>query len=55
MNKTGKLSKSIFVCPFCTVFTENADKLVIHLGEEHNEQTLRAFAEEQVIPKRKDH
>ena len=43
----------IFVCPFCTVFTKKLDDLILHFKKEHTEATLRAYAEEQVVPKNK--
>ena len=49
LNKKGK---SIFVCPFCTVFTESTGELVSHFEDEHPEAALRAYAEQQRVPKR---
>ena len=44
--------KTIFVCPFFTILTEKLDELIFHFRKEHGEAALRAYAEEQVVPKK---
>ncbi len=49
LNKEGK---PIFVCPFCTMFTKSLADLIAHFRADHSEEKLRAYAEQQRLPKK---